>query len=167
MLFKLCLIGHWRANRHLSIRCATRAEYSSRLARPWDRWRLRIVVGANPPFEQEATCAGCYYNDIYNSVNRSKAGGASQNGGEFLATSGELHWDAQPATLDNPKSGMHPKPGVHPRFFEWGRVSGYLWGVTLGCSARYSGQPQIWDAPKAGGASQIFCIVALGTRETC
>ena len=34
--------------------------------------------------------------------------GASQNGGEFLATSGELHWDAQPATLDNPKSGMHP-----------------------------------------------------------
>ena len=29
---------------------------------------------------------------------------------------------------------------------KWGRVSGYLWGVTLGCSARYSGQPQIWDA---------------------
>ncbi len=34
--------------------------------------------------------------------------GASQNGGKFLATSGELHWDLQPATLDNPKSGMHP-----------------------------------------------------------
>ena len=34
--------------------------------------------------------------------------GASQNGGEFLANSGELHWDLQPATLDNPKSGMHP-----------------------------------------------------------
>ena len=34
--------------------------------------------------------------------------GASQDGGEFLATSGELHWDAQPATLDNPKSGLHP-----------------------------------------------------------
>ena len=31
-----------------------------------------------------------------------------KNGGEFLATSGELHWDAQPATLDNPKFGMHP-----------------------------------------------------------
>ena len=38
-------------------------------------------------------------------------GGASQNGGEFLATSGELRWDAQPATLDNPKSGMHPALG--------------------------------------------------------
>ncbi len=36
------------------------------------------------------------------------AEGASQNGGEFLATSGELHWDAQPATLDNLKSGMLP-----------------------------------------------------------
>ena len=35
--------------------------------------------------------------------------GASQDGGEFLATSGELHWDAQPATLDNPKSGLHPR----------------------------------------------------------
>ena len=34
--------------------------------------------------------------------------GASQNGGEFLATSGKLHWDAQAATLDNPKYGMHP-----------------------------------------------------------
>ena len=34
--------------------------------------------------------------------------GASQNRGAFLATSGELHWDAQPTTLDNPKSGMHP-----------------------------------------------------------
>ena len=41
--------------------------------------------------------------------------GASQNGGEFLATSGALHWDAQPATLDNPKSGMHPSHRVHPR----------------------------------------------------
>ena len=38
--------------------------------------------------------------------------GASQNGGEFLATSGELHWD---------------------------------------CSAHYSGQPQIWDAPVGVG----------------
>ena len=27
--------------------------------------------------------------------------------GEFLATFGELNWDPQPATLDNPKSGMH------------------------------------------------------------
>ena len=33
--------------------------------------------------------------------------GASQSGGEFLATFGELNWDPQPATLDNPKSGMH------------------------------------------------------------
>ena len=33
---------------------------------------------------------------------------ASPNGGEFLATSGKLHWDPQPATLDNPKSGMNP-----------------------------------------------------------
>ena len=38
--------------------------------------------------------------------------GASQDGGEFLATSGELHWDAQPATLDNPKSGLHPDARV-------------------------------------------------------
>ena len=29
---------------------------------------------------------------------------------------------------------------------KWGRASGCLWGVTLGPSARYSGQPQIWDA---------------------
>ena len=36
--------------------------------------------------------------------------GASQSGGEFLATFGELNWDPQPATLDNPKSGMH-RPG--------------------------------------------------------
>ena len=43
-------------------------------------------------------------------------GGASQDGGEFLATSGELHWDAQPATLDNPKSGMHPHRGCIPDF---------------------------------------------------
>ena len=28
--------------------------------------------------------------------------------GRVLATSGELHWDAQPATQDNPISGMHP-----------------------------------------------------------
>ena len=36
--------------------------------------------------------------------------GAFQSGGEFPATSGELHWDPQPATLDNLKSGMH-RPG--------------------------------------------------------
>ena len=36
----------------------------------------------------------------------------------------------------------------------WGRVSGYLWGVTLCLSARYSGQPQIWDAPSQKGAVQ-------------
>ena len=42
--------------------------------------------------------------------------GASQDGGEFLATSGELHWDAQPATLDNPKSGLHPSHRLHPIF---------------------------------------------------
>ncbi len=33
--------------------------------------------------------------------------GAFQSGGGFAATFGELHWDPQPATLDNPKSGMH------------------------------------------------------------
>ncbi len=50
---------------------------------------------------------------------------ASQNGGEFLATSGELRWDLQPATLDNPKSGMHPSHrGCSSK---WGRV----WGVSL------------------------------------
>ena len=37
---------------------------------------------------------------------------------------------------------------------KWGRVSGYLWGVMLGCSARYSGQPQIWDAPRQMGCIQ-------------
>ena len=54
---------------------------------------------------------------------------ASQNGGEFLATSGELHWDAQPATLDNPKIWDAPgiSQGAVPR---WGRVFGYLWGAT-------------------------------------
>ena len=57
----------------------------------------------------------------------------------------------QPATLDNPKSGIHPLKGCIPK---WGRVSGYLWGVTLCPSARYSGQPQIWDAPSQRGAIQ-------------
>ena len=37
---------------------------------------------------------------------------------------------------------------------KWGRVSGYLWGVTLCPSARYSGQPQIWDAPRQMGCIQ-------------
>ena len=50
--------------------------------------------------------------------------GASQNRGAFLATSGELHWDAQPTTLDNPKSGMHPAFGVYPGFLA--RFSPYL-----------------------------------------
>ena len=39
---------------------------------------------------------------------------------------------------------------------QWGRVSGYLWGVTLGCSACYSGQPQIWVAPRQMGCIQDF-----------
>ncbi len=30
---------------------------------------------------------------------------------------------------------------------KWGRVSGYLWRVKLGSAARYSGQPQVRDAP--------------------
>ncbi len=38
--------------------------------------------------------------------------------------------------------------GIRGCIPKWGRVSGYLWGVTLGCSARYSGQPHIWDAPR-------------------
>ena len=42
--------------------------------------------------------------------------------------------------------------GCIPR---WGRVSGYLWGVTLGCSACYSGQPQIWVAPGRGVRSKM------------
>ena len=38
-------------------------------------------------------------------------GGASQNGGEFLAAFGENHWEPQPVTLDYPKSGVHPNMG--------------------------------------------------------
>ena len=34
--------------------------------------------------------------------------GAVQNGGEFLAISGKLHWIPKPATLVAPKSGPHP-----------------------------------------------------------
>ena len=34
--------------------------------------------------------------------------GAGQNGGEFLAISGKLHWIPKPATLVAPKSGPHP-----------------------------------------------------------
>ena len=48
--------------------------------------------------------------------------GASQNGGEFLATSGELRWDLQPATLDNPKSGMHPSHRTYPRSLIIGEI---------------------------------------------
>ena len=68
--------------------------------------------------------------------------GASQNGGEFLATSGELHWDAQPATLDNPKSGMHPLKGVHPKM-------GVSFWLPLGS---YTGMlsPLLWTTPNRG-----------------
>ena len=51
-----------------------------------------------------------------------------------------------------------PLTGCIPK---WGRVSGYLWGVTLGCSARYSGQPQIWDAPLSQGVFQIIGKICL------
>ena len=37
-----------------------------------------------------------------------------------------------------------PQYGFNPI---WGQVTGYLWRVTLGPAARYSGQPQVWDTP--------------------
>ena len=38
---------------------------------------------------------------------------------------------------------------------KWGRVSGYLWRVKLGSAARYSGQPQVRDAPPWAGQSHL------------
>ena len=73
--------------------------------------------------------------------------GASQDGGEFLATSGELHWDAQPATLDSPKSGLHPDARVR---FKMGVSFRRPLGSHTDCGrdARVPrGNPQIWDAP--------------------
>ena len=51
--------------------------------------------------------------------------GASQNGGEFRTTSGENHWSPQPATLVNPKSGMHPS-GIEWAQSKIGRLVGQL-----------------------------------------
>ena len=68
--------------------------------------------------------------------------GASQNRGEFLATSGELHWDAQPTTLDNPKSGMHPDArGASQDGGEFLATSGEL---------HWDAQPATLDNPKSG-----------------
>ena len=89
--------------------------------------------------------------------------GACQNRGEFLATSGELHWDAQPTTLDNPKSGMHPWAlGCGP---QRGGVFGDLWTATriAGETPAFPGAiPQIWTftlrarsgASRSGGMAQ-------------
>ena len=44
--------------------------------------------------------------------------GAVQNGDEFLAISGKLHWIPKPATLVAPKSGPHPSPRCIPD--QWG-----------------------------------------------
>ena len=73
-----------------------------------------VAAGRRPESATGSGSAGCLHDRhcttlLYWCAAGRKGAGASQDGGEFLATSGELHWDAQPATLDNPKSGMHPK----------------------------------------------------------
>ncbi len=61
-----------------------------------------------------------------------------------------------------PHSCYGVRPGLSQGCIpKWGRVSGYLWGVTLGCSARYSGQPQIWDAPLSQAVFQIIGEICL------
>ena len=52
-----------------------------------------------------------------------------------------LHYIINPPS---DKYGLDMEEGCIPK---WGRVSGYLWRVTLGSAARYYGQPQVRDAP--------------------
>ena len=96
--------------------------------------------------------------------------GASQNGGEFLATSGELHCVPQPATLDNPKSGMHPG--------RWGiqdiwRASRPILSATRGAGetpAIPRGYAIILDARRLGPRKQLtvtFPIVEVAASRSC
>ena len=62
--------------------------------------------------------------------------GASQNGGEFQATSGELHWNQKPVSLDHPKSRMHPENSERVkqlvRHLLWiRRVDGQVLGILV------------------------------------
>lgn len=92
--------------------------------------------------------------------------GASQNGGEIQATSGELYRDPYPATLENPKSEMHPH----------GSGFGGIWSrsilkIRFRVPSSFSGEPVVvrpchtWRICLFGDMRILVGVTAIGMES--